>query len=448
MNKKQGLRPCFFYLCIMNYEQTLDYLYSQLPMFQRIGAAAYKADLNSTYALLKVLGNPHRNFRSVHIAGTNGKGSVSHMIASVLQEAGYKTGLYTSPHLKDFRERIRINGKMIPKSRVVSFVKKHKNEFQRIGPSFFEMTVGMAFNHFEKENVDIAILETGMGGRLDSTNVVQPELSVITNISFDHTTFLGDTLEKIAEEKAGIIKENTPVVIGELQEETQEVFLKKAAEKTAIISFADQNLAIQFVDEFTENDQLHYLLNISKGGSPYLISIELPLTGYYQFKNLLTTLQSLEILTQRNYRIRSRHIYQGIKKVKENTGFLGRWLILSRDPLTICDIAHNLEGIRNILEQIKGLQYEQLHFVLGMVNDKDINKILDMLPEDATYYFCKADIPRGLDAKKLQSKAALSKLKGNSFESVDEAFKAAKTAAHKNDLIFIGGSTFTVAEVL
>ncbi len=432
----------------MNYDQTLSYLYSQLPMFQRLGAAAYKADLKNTHAILDVLSKPHDHFRSVHIAGTNGKGSVSHMLASVLQEAGYKTGLYTSPHLKDFRERIRINGEMVPKDFVVSFVKNYKKDFEKIQPSFFEMAVGMAFKFFETEKVHIAILETGMGGRLDSTNVVRPELSVITNISYDHTAFLGDTLEKIAIEKAGIIKKNIPVVIGEMQAETEKVFLDRALEMEAPISYADQNLAIQSVEEFSRNNQHFYVLDIAKAGSPYLQGIELPLTGFYQLKNLLTSLQSLEVLAGKKYNIRTEHIHSGIKRVKENTGFLGRWLILNKKPLCICDTGHNVEGIRNVLMQIQGIQYHQLHFVLGMVNDKDISNILRMLPKKATYYFCKADIPRGLDATLLKQKARDYQLQGKAYPSVKKAFESAKSNASNNDLVFVGGSTFTVAEVI
>lgn len=432
----------------MNYRQTLDYLYSQLPMFQRVGAAAYKANLHNTYALLDILDNPHKHFKSVHIAGTNGKGSVSHMIASILQEAGYKTALHTSPHLKDFRERIRINGEMIPEEEVVSFVERYARDFEKIKPSFFEMTVGMAFRYFQEQEVDIAVLEVGMGGRLDSTNVIRPELSIITNISYDHTDFLGDTLEKIAAEKAGIIKENIPVVIGEMQEETAEVFLQKADEMKTSLSFADQNLSIHRVEKFIEQDQPKYLLDISKGGMPYLKEIEMPLTGFYQLKNLITTLQSVEMLAQRGYNISPEAIYEGIKKVKENTGFVGRWLILGKNPTIICDTAHNVEGMRHVLSQLGSLQFEKMHFVLGMVNDKEIDKILQMLPKQALYYFCKADIPRGLESSLLKRKAEEFGLNGQAWSSVQEAFDASKQSASANDLVFVGGSTFVVAEVI
>lgn len=432
----------------MNYKETLDYLFSQLPMFQRVGAAAYKPNLDNTYALLQLLDNPHKHFKSVHIAGTNGKGSVSHMLASVLQEAGYKTGLYTSPHLKDFRERIRIDGKMIPEDYVVEFVEKYREGFEKLEASFFELSVGMAFKYFEEEKVDIAILEAGMGGRLDSTNVVNPKLSVITNISYDHMAFLGDSLEKIASEKAGIIKRNIPLVIGELQEETEKVFIEKANEKNAPVSFADQNISIHTVEEITRDGESWYKIELSRGGRPYLQDIQMPLTGFYQLKNLITALQASETLAQQAYKITPEAIRKGIAGVKENTGFTGRWLVLDKSPLTICDTGHNEEGIRSILSQIRSLSFDKLHIVWGMVNDKDIDKILRMMPKEATYYFCKADIPRGLDAAQLQKSAQIRGLRGESWPSVRQAVDAAKSAANGDDLIFIGGSTFVVAEVV
>jgi dihydrofolate synthase / folylpolyglutamate synthase len=432
----------------MNYQQTIDYLFSQLPMFQRIGAAAYKANLDNTYALLKVLGNPHLEFRSIHIAGTNGKGSVSHMIASALQEAGYKTALHTSPHLKDFRERIKINGQEIPKDYVINFVERYKTDFKKIQPSFFEMTVGMAFKYFEEEKVDIAVLETGMGGRLDSTNVVSPELGIITNISLDHTAFLGDSLGKIAAEKAGIIKENTPLVIGETQEETKNIFLAEADKKNAALFFADQNYSARSQKTSNKNNQPFYLLDIYKNDAPFLQQVELPLTGNYQLKNLITAIQAFEVINKGEFKISEKAILGGIKNVKENTGFLGRWQILASDPLCICDTGHNVAGIDQITKQIRGMDYENLHFVLGMVNDKDIENILKLLPKKAKYYFCKADIPRGLDAEILAAKAKHFDLKGKVHPSVSEAFLSAKARANKNDLVFVGGSTFVVAEVV
>lgn len=432
----------------MNYAQTLDYLYSQLPMFQRMGAAAYKADLNNTYAILKVLNDPHKKFRSIHIAGTNGKGSVSHMIASVLQESGLKTGLYTSPHLKDFRERIMINGNMIEKDYVVSFVEKYGSDFEKIKPSFFEMTVGMAFKYFEEQQLDIAVIEVGMGGRLDSTNVIIPELSVITNISFDHTQFLGDSFDKIAKEKAEIIKPDIPVVIGEYQEDTNTIFLEKAKLTLSDIYFADQNFAIESVDDISENNKKIRKISINRKGMPFLENLCLPLAGLYQLKNLITSIQAFEVLNHQGYSLSSENIQSGIFNIIENTGIKGRWQVLSHDPLIICDIGHNAEGIKNILNQISAINYRKLHFVMGLVNDKQIDKILELLPDDAEYYFCKADIPRGLDQKELQETALKYNLTGTSFKTVASALGAARQEARSNDLIFIGGSTFIVAEIL
>ena len=430
----------------MNYSQTLDYLYSKLPMFQRVGAAAYKSNLNNTIALCEILGNPEKKFKSVHIAGTNGKGSVSHFIASILQEQGYKTGLYTSPHLKDFRERIRINGKKIPKGKVVDFVKKYKKPFQDIQPSFFEYTFGMAINYFAEEQIDIAIMETGMGGRLDSTNVVNPIISVITNIGFDHTQFLGDTLKKIAVEKAGIIKPGVPVVIGETHEETKEVFDRMAKESKSEIYFADRNYKI-------ENVSIHYglhpklILDI-ESKKLALKKIISPLSGQYQNKNLMTVFQIVEKLKVQDYPVSEKNIYKGIKNVVTNTGLLGRWQIIAREPLTICDTGHNADGIREIVEQIEKTPHEKLHFVLGMVNDKNIESVIELLPKEADYYFCKANIPRGLDEDELKNKCRKYKLKGESYNSVISAYKQATKNALKEDLIFVTGSTFIVAEIL
>ncbi len=431
----------------MNYTQTLEYLFSQLPMYQRVGAAAYKANLDNTYAMLDILDNPHNNLRSVHVAGTNGKGSVAHMVASILQEAGYKTGLYTSPHLKDFRERIKINGRMVPEQYVVGFVEKYKAGFESINPSFFEMTVGMAFKYFEDEKVDIAVIETGMGGRLDSTNVITPEIAVITNISFDHMQYLGDTIEKIAAEKSEIIKPGIPVIIGETQPGSDEVFLDKAKAHHASITFADKNFAVESIEEIVHG-KIKYRITVNYLSSPYLQDIILPITGYYQFKNLITALQAIETMNSTAFKIFKGHIKSGIENVIENTGILGRWQVLSEKPLTICDIGHNLDGIKMILQQLKSVQYEHLHFVLGMVNDKDSGKILRLLPTNATYYFCKADIPRGLDQDILADKASGSGLTGKAYRSVADAFNNARSHAQTNDLIFIGGSTFVVAEML
>lgn len=405
----------------MTYEQTLDYLFSQLPMFQRVGKAAYKADLNNTIELCNILNHPENSFQSVHIAGTNGKGSTSHMIASILQEAGYKVGLYTSPHLKDFRERIRINGEMIPKQEVMSFVKQHQSSFEKIGLSFFEWTVGLAFDYFRKEKVDVAILETGMGGRLDSTNVVTPLLSIITNIGFDHQQFLGDTLEKIAVEKAGIIKTKIPVVIGETQPETKAIFTTTAKQKNAPIYFADQ-LIIKTLPECE-------------------------LKGNYQQKNIKTVLQSIKLL-QDQFTISEENITNGLKKVIQNTHLQGRWQTLSTSPKVIIDVAHNESGIIELLRQLKQESYEQLNIVFGAVNDKDITKILNLLPKEAHYFFCQAQIPRALDKNKLFELATAAGLTGYINNSVEEALIKAKEKSGDNDLILVFGSIFVVAEIL
>lgn len=405
----------------MNYQQTLDYLFSQLPMFQRVGASAYKADLNNTIELCKLLHHPEKNFKSIHIAGTNGKGSTSHMLASILQEAGYKVGLYTSPHLKDFRERIKINGVMISEQEVVDFVIKHQSEFEQINLSFFEWTVGLAFDYFSKKQVDIAVIETGLGGRLDSTNVITPLVSVITNIGKDHTQFLGETLAKIASEKAGIIKENIPIIIGETQQETQQVFIDKALEKSAKIFFADKIITTNY-----ESD----------------------LKGIYQEKNKKTVLAAIQQLMINGFSIAEENIKNGLLNVVKNTGLLGRWQILSENPLTICDTGHNEAGIKEVLKQISLTKHNHLHFVFGAVNDKEIDSILSMLPKNATYYFCQAKIPRALDVNVLYTKAKKIELKGNPYDSVENAIKQAKSNASVNDLVFVGGSTFVVAEAI
>lgn len=431
----------------MNYQETLTYMFSQLPMFQRIGAAAYKADLGNTMAILELLGNPHKKLRPVHIAGTNGKGSSSHMLASVLQEAGYKTALYTSPHLRDFRERIRIDGQMIPQEWVVNFIARYKDDFERIQPSFFEMTVGMAFLYFAENNVDIAVLETGMGGRLDSTNVVNSILSVITNIDFDHTAFLGNTLEAIAHEKAGIIKHKVPVIIGETTPETKRVFNEVASQQDAPIHYATDLVQLK---NTTLNSPGHpgITTDVYYNDQLWITQLHTPLAGIYQLKNLKTVLTALHQLPAANVPVTDQQILKGISNVLTNTGFTGRWQILSTQPLTICDVGHNEAGITYITQQFKQINYNHLHFVLGMVNDKEIDKILHMLPQEATYYFCKANIPRGLDEKILRRKAHLAGLRGLHYTSVAAAREAAEKAAHPNDMIFIGGSTFIVAEVV
>lgn len=406
----------------MTYEETIDYLYSQLPAYQRIGKAAYKADLQTTWRLAEILGNPHKHFRSIHVAGTNGKGSVAHTLASVLQEAGYKTGLYTSPHLRDFRERIRINGEMIGKEKVMDFVARYQEKFTAIAPSFFEWTVGLAFKYFEEEKIDIAVVETGMGGRLDSTNILTPELSVITNIGYDHAAFLGNTLELIAGEKAGIIKEGVQVVIGQTQALTEDVFRRVAGEKHSPIHFADQEIA-----EVTYTSDLK---------------------GIYQVHNRKTVMCALELLREAGWKISEAAIKRGFAHVVKNTGLMGRWQTLSEKPLAICDTGHNEDGVRMVVQQLASIPCQQLHFVFGMVNDKEAGKILDLLPREALYYFCRPDLPRGLDAGELAAAAREKGLKGIVFPSVPEAYKAALVAAGPNDLVFVGGSTFVVAEVV
>lgn len=431
----------------MKYQETLDYMYSQLPMFQRIGGAAYKANLDNTIAILNLLKNPHHNFKSIHIAGTNGKGSVSHYLAAIFQSVGYKCGLYTSPHLKDFRERIKINGEMIPKIKVIQFVETYKSDFEIIQPSFFEMTVGMAFKFFSDEKVDIAIIETGMGGRLDSTNLINPELSIITNISYDHTQFLGDTLEKIASEKAGIIKHGIPVVIGETHPETKTVFDLKAKEMNSSVYYADNEYFIDTYSYFQSNKQ-HYLeIVFNKATKTKSIKLCSELLGIYQLKNLKTVLTAIDVLKKIGYKINQSCIKNGIANVVNLTGLMGRWQIISKNPLTVCDTAHNENGIAEVLKQISISSFKNLHFVLGMVNDKEIDKVLNMLPKEAVYYFCKANIPRGLNEGILKEKAEKLGLKGESYKSVQKAVNAARKAANKDDMIYIGGSTFIVADV-
>ena len=429
----------------MNYQQTLDYLYTQLPMFQRIGSAAYKANLDNTIALCDLLNNPEKKFKSIHIAGTNGKGSTSHFIASILQSAGLKVGLYTSPHLKDFRERIKINGEMIPEQDVVDFVEKCKPHFEIIQPSFFEMTVGLAFNYFASQNVDFAVIEVGLGGRLDSTNVIAPICSVITNISFDHSAILGNTLEKIAGEKAGIIKPKTPVIIGETQNEIKTVFVEKAKQSKASIIFADEKWKVSNVHPI-QLEKPYLSMDVS--GKNQAIHLESELLGLYQQKNIPAVLSVIELLNEKGFTISKKNVAEGIKNVVTQTGLLGRWQILSTDPLVVADTAHNEAGIKQLLLQIKQTPHKRLHFVLGMVNDKDITTILELLPKNASYYYCKANIQRALNAEELAIQAEKMGLKGKIFSSVPEALKFAKSAAKSVDLVLVGGSTFTVAEVV
>ena len=414
-------------------------------MFTRIGAAAFKKDLTNTIIFCEALDNPQNKFKSIHVAGTNGKGSTSHMLASVLQAQGYKTGLYTSPHLKDFRERIRINGKMISKTEVVSFVKAQQKLIEEVEPSFFEVTVALAFDHFAKHEVDIAVIEVGLGGRLDSTNVISPLISVITNISLDHTNMLGNTLAEIAGEKAGIIKKNTPVVIGETQEESAPVFIKKAKEMDAPIVFSDQVLTGR--DFKIKNNKLS--LSVYQNDKMRYKNLQSDLTGVYQHKNILTVLETLAILdSQTPLKIEEKIIYIGLSKVKKQTGLQGRWQTLGKNPLVICDTGHNEAGITEVIKNISQTPYQNLHIVFGMVKDKDISKVLSLMPKNATYYFCKPDLERGLEAVELAAQAASFNLNGNSYASVAEAKQNAIKMADAKDLVFIGGSTFVVAEAL
>ena len=430
----------------MDYKETLNWLFSQLPMYQRIGKAAYKADLDTTIQLLEKLGNPQTEFKAIHVAGTNGKGSVAHMLASILQEAGYKTGLYTSPHLKDFRERIKINGKMIPEDRVVSFVKKNKTLFEQLTPSFFEMTVAMAYDHFTGEKVDFAVLETGMGGRLDSTNICHPVVSVVTNIGHDHMQFLGSELEEIAREKAGIFKKGVPVVIGEKQTVTTEVFEETAAANNTYIVYADEHFEVKPIHR---RDKTHLFYDVWYDNELYIENLASPLLANYQRKNLATAMQVIELLNDREViNVSRKTIAEGIEETIENTNLSGRWQILSHNPLTICDTGHNPEGIQAVVEQIHETRFNHLHFVFGMVQDKNPDSLLFQLPKDATYYFCKADIPRGMDAEELKQQAFKAGLRGKAYSSVREALNSAVNNAGVNDLVFVGGSTFVVAEII
>ncbi len=429
----------------MNYEETLDYLFNALPMFQRVGASAYKADLTNTLALCTHLGNPQKQFKSIHVAGTNGKGSTSHSLASIFQAAGYKTGLYTSPHLKSFTERIRINGEEINQQDVVEFVATHKDFLDQLQPSFFEMTVGLAFWYFAKEAVDMAIIEVGMGGRLDSTNVISPELCVITNIGLDHTQFLGDTLPLIAGEKAGIIKQGVPVVISHTQQEIQSVFLQKAAAMQTNLIFADQQWEVTQIKN--SNQDASQPARFQVKGSSDTFELEFGLRGDYQRYNLPGILEAVEQMRNQGWNLTKEVVQLGLARVSEQTGLKGRWQILQTSPLTIADTGHNEAGILEVVNQLKKYRYSQLWMVIGMVNDKDISKVLDLLPQEATYIFCQANLPRAMDAHLLASKAVEKGLMGQVIPRVSDAVEFARKNAGPNDLIFIGGSTFVVAEI-
>ena len=429
----------------MNYKETTDWLFSQLPMFHRIGKSAYKADLNTTKLLDKHFGYPHRNFLSIHIAGTNGKGSVSSMLAAVLQQAGYKTGLYTSPHLVDFRERIRVNGEMIPKKEVVAFVEEHKALFEEVKPSFFEMTVAMAFDYFSRQDVEVAVVEAGLGGRLDSTNIIDPVISVITNISFDHMDLLGETLEKIAGEKAGIIKAGIPVVIGEKDRATRKVFEDKAAELGSPVYFANDYFQVPWSVISRENRQYFSVMKGRNPAYPELFSDQL---GLVQRKNLPVVLEVLELLKMKNWHITDDDIHTGISTVGRLTGFRGRWEIIGDNPRTVADTGHNIDGVKQVVFQIANSRYRNLHIVYGAVNDKEIDNILQVLPKEARYYFTQAAIPRALDVKVLAAKAAFYGLNGTIHEKVTDALTTARKLAASDDLVVVTGSTYVVAEAL
>jgi dihydrofolate synthase/folylpolyglutamate synthase len=427
----------------MNYQETLEFLVTRLPMFSRIGAAAYKADLDNTIRLCEFLGNPQSKFKSVHVAGTNGKGSVSHMLAAIFQSAGYKTGLYTSPHLKDFRERIKVDGNMISKEFVVDFTEKIKPLIDELEPSFFEITVAMAFDYFHDQRVDIAIIETGLGGRLDSTNVIYPELSVITNIGMDHMNLLGDSLEKIAGEKAGIIKENVPVVLGEVLPETEPVFEKIAKAKHAPTFIAPQRR--QAVDWKWEKHELIVEVAEEHATDHKIYRLDLP--GIYQRKNLLTVLESCQQLKTKGWKLEYPIIHKALGRVKKLTGLHGRWDIIHQFPTIVLDVAHNEDGIKQLAEQIELTDHHDLHIITGFVKDKEVDRILALLPKTAHYYFTQAHIPRALEAESLQLMAEGYGLMGKSYEDVNTALKQARQRAGKDDLIIVCGSVFLVGEV-
>lgn len=427
----------------MDYPETIDFLFTRLPVFSRIGAAAYKGDLTNIEALVKFLDHPEKKFKSIHIAGTNGKGSTSHMLAAILQKAGYKTGLYTSPHLHDFRERIRINGHMIPENIVVDFTEKIRPSIEQIEPSFFEITVAMAFDWFATSGIDIAIVEVGLGGRLDSTNIITPEISVITNISYDHMDLLGNTLEKIAFEKAGIIKNSVPVVIGEKQRETDQVFQQIARERNAPIYFASEK---RFVGEWrNENHQLSLQLTETHNNNKRNFSLDLP--GLYQLKNIVTVAEVIALLNQKGYNISDASMQMALKQVKSLTGLHGRWDIVHENPLIVLDVGHNEEGMKAIKMQIENTAHEELHIIIGLVKDKQIEKILASLPPHAKYYFTRAQIPRALPENELLEYGEKIGLNGKPFPNVRHALEAAVLQANSNDMILICGSVFLAGEV-
>ncbi len=429
----------------MNYKETTDWLFSQLPMFHRVGKAAYKADLENTLALDRYFGHPHRNFLSIHIAGTNGKGSVSSMLAAIFQAAGFKTGLYTSPHLVDYRERIRINGEMIPKKEVVGFVEQHRAILEELTPSFFEMSVAMAFDYFSRQDVRIAIVEAGLGGRLDSTNIIDPMISVVTNIGFDHMDLLGNTLQKIAGEKAGIIKSGIPVVVGDKNRESRKVFEETANRLGSPLYFANDFFQVPWSVVTPEGRQYFQTMKGKKPVYPELWSDQL---GMVQRKNLPVVLEVIELLKLKEWDITDEHIYRALSAVRSLTGFRGRWEVIAENPRTIVDTGHNIDGIRQVVYQLENTRFGEAHIVYGAVNDKEIDKILQVLPQNARYYFTQASIPRALDVKMLAAKAAFYGLNGTIHKTVPEAVAAARKSAGKDDLVLVTGSTYVVGEAM
>jgi dihydrofolate synthase / folylpolyglutamate synthase len=427
----------------MNYTETLDFLFNQIPFFQQNGSAAYKPGLQNIEALDVWCGSPHKQYATIHVGGTNGKGSVSNLIASILQEAGYKTGLYTSPHLKDFRERIRVNGQMIPQQRVIDFVEHFRRDCTVVEPSFFELTTELAFQWFAEQQVDFAVIEVGLGGRLDSTNIICPEVSVITNISFDHMALLGDTLEKIAFEKAGIMKKGIPVVIGKADGVVRQVFETHSKDVQSPIFKAWEEFPTKLGKDLDNN----MLINC-EGGAHLYNDIPCALSGIYQMENAATTLCLVERLREKEYKITDNAVYKGFSNVLSNTGLRGRWETLSMNPHIICDTGHNVAGIQFVTEQLRQTPHENLHFVVGMVNDKDVSGVLKLLPKDALFYFTKASIPRALHENELALLARQFGLKGSTYPTVAEAIAAAKKECRPNDLVFVGGSTFVVAEAI
>ncbi|MCU7693289.1 bifunctional folylpolyglutamate synthase/dihydrofolate synthase [Haoranjiania flava] len=426
----------------MNYAETIDYLYAQLPMFSKVGKSALKNNLSNTLELCALLGDPQRNFKTIHIAGTNGKGSVSHMLAAILQEAGYTVGLYTSPHLKDFRERIRVNGAICEEQFVIDFTRKMQQHIPQVEPSFFEITVAMAFDYFAQKKVDIAVIETGLGGRFDSTNIISPELSVITNIALDHVNILGNTLEKIATSKAGIIKPYTPVVIGAVLPETRAVFEFEAKEKNAPVIYAQQKYTIAGRRQY-----LHFLEVDVEDQQQAKQTYRLDLTGLYQSKNLLTVLAAADELKKKGFVVEEAALHRGLANTKKLTGLFGRWELIQEKPLIIADVGHNEDGIRQITENLQNVNYKQLHIVVGFVKDKDVNAALSLLPKEAVYYFTKANLPRAMQEDDLRQLAQTHGLQGSAYASVSNALNAAKHHATPDDMILICGSVFVVAEV-